>query len=568
MIVIFFNKFKKNILIGLLFILLAIVAIGVWYSPVIFKGYSAQTIGQNALLGRNVAETDFYAIENKLNITLAPSLLKEQGRLSTFGNKLTSIFYGKLFQKTGIPNANNLLLLSILLYALTFLIFTITIYYLFDLKVALVFAILYIFMPFNWYPPYHIGNNEFALLIMSLFFLFFFLGEKQEKHQCNYFIISGLFLAISGMTKEAMFLVAPAVFLYMLIKNRRSLLYVFIPFLALVCIFWLPKFKENAYIQFYSSEVSEIVQGADFPFYSHAFPDPYTYHYENKEFLQEYTDTSKMNLLQKLERLKVMQNMGIKSINIFERIFSGSLIILRHISRFISFEDIGGPFIFLLLLLGLYVLNKENKNLSLLLIYWILEAVFFMAFIAMAIRNHFSDFNWAVVLLVTLGTIEFSKIIAQYLKTTDKKRTLILAILVALIAYNLVSANHVMWSRIYDNNSNLIKEAYNEKMQEMDITDSDIIAVSFGTDDMCYMSYLNKKSYVTFRESTIEKLIDKGELQSAFDTFGVKYILGYSDGTTKKIVAAANIINISSSSIKPIAPELSRSKSWLMNVVK
>lgn len=559
---------KKILLKVIFFIAVFVFAVGVWYSPVIFKGYSAHMVSQNALLGRNVAETNLYTMENEMNITLPPALLKEQGQLSTFGNKLTSIFYGKLFQIIGIPIADNIVLVSIFIYALTLLIFTITVYYLFDLKVAAIFAILYIFLPFNWYAPYYLGTNEFSLFFLSLFFLFFFLGEKQKKYQCNYFLLAGVFLAISGIAKEAMFLIAPLILLYMWLKNRRALLYIFIPFFVLVSIFWLPKFKDNSYIQFFSLNATENVQDSDFSFYGHAYPDPYTYYYDKEAFLQEYIDIDKLSFIQKLERLKIIQNMGIDSISIFARFTSGTMISARHIFRFISFEDIGGPFIFLLLLLGLYVLKKEDENMHWLLTYWVITAILFMSFIVMASRNHFADFNLAIALLVALGTIEASKIFARYLNATNKKGAIILTLFVALIIYNLISANHVAWSRIYDGSSNLKKQAYSEKINEMNVADSDVIAVSFGAHDICYISYLNSKSYVTFREETIEKLLAKNELQAAFETFEVKYILGYSDSITEKIVEKINVVNIATDSIKPITPEISRNKSWFMNVVK
>lgn len=107
----------------LFFIVLPIIAAAVWYSPVLFKGYTVSDIGDQIILGRNVAKTGMYAMENDLNVVLSSSLIKEEAHISFTGNKLTGQLYALIFKVFGLLSWNRLILFSIILNAITLLIF-------------------------------------------------------------------------------------------------------------------------------------------------------------------------------------------------------------------------------------------------------------------------------------------------------------------------------------------------------------------------------------------------------------------------------------------------------------
>jgi hypothetical protein len=90
-------------------------AVAVWFSPILFKGYVPHDIGSPGLiLGRNLAETDEYAMESDLNVFLASSLIKEQAHPSAQGNKLTPLIYGQIFKITGPLSEEKLILFCLL----------------------------------------------------------------------------------------------------------------------------------------------------------------------------------------------------------------------------------------------------------------------------------------------------------------------------------------------------------------------------------------------------------------------------------------------------------------------
>ncbi|MBU2472869.1 MAG: hypothetical protein ABII95_02600 [Patescibacteria group bacterium] len=565
---------KKNLLITSIFLLAVfILAIVVWYSPVMFKGYSSNSPSTGSLLARNLHQSGLYSIENNLNVALSSNSIKDQSILSAGGNKLTPILYSKIFNFIGLPQVSDLILLSIFISALTLIIFTGIVLYLFNFKTALIFSLIYIFLPFNWQLPYAFSVYEFALLFLSLFFLFYFYGiAKQQEYKYLYLIISGGFLALACLSKEALLLIVPFLLVYLWLRGQKRYLFcIFIPFLILWGSVWLPDIKHNVYLQIFTTETSEKVKSADFAFYGHVYPDPYTYHFEREEFiknLQERINGDNFVLMKEIDLTRELKNMGIAEIGLVDRIRAGLTLGSRHVFRFVSLEEIGGPFILLLILLGFYTLRRENKSLYQFFVYWVSSSIFLMSFVALVGRNHLMDFNWAIALVISLGLLTLGKIVNNYFQVQNKKATIIYLVILLAVLYQLVLVNHVAWSKIYDNSNNLIIEAYSQEIRKIDIADDEIIAINLGEGTMYSLSYLTNKSVVLFRSETIENLLAKDELDFAFEQFNVKYILGYSEELSKKIVNQVNVINVASDSLKPVIPELSRNKGWLMNLLK
>ncbi len=563
---------KNNFLFISIFLLLVfILAVIVWYSPILFKGYSTHSLNINALMARNIHLTGLCSTENDLNVLLSSSLIQEQGHISACGNKLAPLLYSKIFDVIGLPEINSLIFFSILICALTLIIFTGLILYLFDFKIALVFSLIYIFLPFNWHLPHSLRDYEFALFFLSLFFLLFFYGLK-HKYSYIYLPTSGIFLVLACLFKEALFLIAPFLLLFLWFKKqKKSLFYVFIPFLIILAIFWLPNISHNSYLQMFTTQVSEKDKGANFAIYIHVYPDPYTYRFEQEEYLnktRELINNNQLVLMKEIDIIREFKNLGVWDISLFDRIRAGLMLGSRHIFRFVSLEDIGGPFIFLLILLGFYSLRQKNRYLYQFFSYWVFSAMFLMSFIILASRSHLMDFNWAIALLISLGIIFLFELISDYFDLKKKNRVFLYVALLFIVVYHLILVNHVVWSNIYDNSNNLMIQAYSREIKKLDIADSDVIALDLTSSAMYNLNYTTDKSVILFRSETIKDLLEENKLDWAFRQFGVKYILGYSDELSQKIINQTDIVNIASNSLEPVAIETSRNKGWLMNLVK
>ena len=563
------NIMKITIFVSVIFSL----AISVWYSPILFKGSLLKGAGENIILGRNLAQTGVYSSENDLNVLLSSSLVKEQGQVSTSGNKLTAVLYGKLFKTFGELNENKLVLLSIAVYALSLIIFTLIVLHLFGFKISLIFSLIYILLPFNWQQSFFIGTYEFALLFFSFFFLFYFLGLNR-KHHYFYLIPAGFFLSLACIAKETFFVFIPFFIFYLWWKNpKRYLLYVFVPFLILFSYFWLPNALGtggNTYLLLFINQTPEELESTGSGIYHH-FPDPYTYYFNKEEFLkncQNELDSQETSFFTKAGSIKSAANYGFMTPSFRERIWAGSVLFSNHISRFFSWEVIGGPFIFLLMFLGIYSLRQKNRYLLELSLGWISSVIFLLSFVILVGRSHLVDFGWILVLWITLGLTMITGIICQYFHFDKMKSRVLLLVMVLITLYSLILANHAAWDILFEGQEASLKiTVYSQKIKELNVPDESVIAVPKSVAHY-RLNYLNNKSLVIFLEETIKDLLNKGELASAFEKFKVKYVLGYPAFLTEEIIKQTQAINIADNSVEIPQIQMSPAKVWFLNLVK
>lgn len=565
---------KKSILAFIFILAIFVSAVFVWYSPVLFKGYAPYQISSGISVARNMSEAGFFSLESDLNVVLSSSLVSEKGQATGITNsQLTPYFYSGIWSLFGPFSANQLIFLDIIIEALVLVLFAILVADLFGRKVSLFFALIYIFLPFNWQMAYEVASYEVALLFVALFFIFYFQAQKDyfRKYSRFFLILSGIFLAGAIFAKEAFILLPPFLILFLLWKKRKeALLFIMIPLFLLMGVFWLPNFVKNSNLNLLPGIDKEQSQSADFSFYAHLYPDPYTYHFNKEEFLEEkFKNYDKSGVsIAKIENSKVMKNVGVKGVSFLERIKVSLVIGSRHFFRFVSLEEVGGPFVFLLLFLGLYYLKRNNWELGRFFIGWIVFSVLIMSLILLLSRSHLMDFNWAIALMITLGVLTLSQMIFGYFGVKENKLIWIQLFVLMILLYNFVLANHVVFGDLYDKTKVPKLEAYSQEIKSFNIKDEEVIALDMHGSNMYQLNYLSDKSLVMFRKNTIEKLIKENKLNEAFDKFNVKYVLGYSDDFTEKIVKSSDVKNIATSSLKPMKYSISRNKGWLMNLVK
>ncbi|MDP2947311.1 MAG: hypothetical protein Q8N88_04285, partial [Nanoarchaeota archaeon] len=249
-------KLNKKILIVFFLLAVFFLAVGVWYSPIIFKGYSFQPISQDMLLAKNYHESGIFAVQNNQSVVISSGLNKNESYQLPISKYFGSVIFAKIFDVVGVPSYNLLVLLSIILYAIVLVVFTILTMQLFGFKIAGIFSLVYIFSPLGWGLSYDLSGYSFCLLFLGISLIFYFLGAK-EREKNNFitnglfFIFSGIFLALSVFSKEVTLIFALAFFIFMVIKKlKKQLMYVFIPFAVLLIIFWLQSLLsgENRYI--------------------------------------------------------------------------------------------------------------------------------------------------------------------------------------------------------------------------------------------------------------------------------------------------------------------------------
>lgn len=566
---------NKNIWFKVLFLTAVFfLAIGVWYSPIVFKGYPTQIVSEEIVLARNYHKTGVLASQNDMSVTISSDLIREQGHPLVMSQYLRSFFYAKIFDYFGVPNYNTLVLISIILYALALVLFTILVLYLFNFKIAVVFSLIYIFIPFGWGLTLGIiGVYEFCLFFWALFFIFYFWGLKknepgQKKYAIPLFIISGIFLILSGLSKETTFVFALALFIFLLSKKfKQQLICIFVPFSCLLIIFWLPSVLsgQNRYLSLFSGRATK---ESIFSHYLHVFPDPYTYYFEKEEFLEKFKNQD-LGLLENLETKKSLANYGIGKIGIIDRFKVGNFILSKHLSRFVSLEEFGGPLITLLLILGFRYLKDKSKYIFSLSKYWLGISFLVFSYVVLVSRSHLMDFIWLFVLLVTLGWFYLIEIVKNFFRLARKKAIIFEIVIISLVLYHLVLIDHVVLGEQYDKDFMPRSLAYAGEIKKMKIQDREVIAIpdNFPNQDNT-LNYLTGKSFVIFRDSTLNKLLKEKKIKQAFETFGVKYILDYPDKLSDQIVAQTNVTNIASQSMPIEIPRVSANKSFLLNLIR
>jgi len=561
------NQISNGVKITIFALALFFLAGTLWYSPVLFKSHVHSAPG--VTLAWNLAQTGVYGAENDLNVLLSANLVQEQARISTAGNKLTQMIYAEIFKITGQLNENELVLFSIAIQALSLIIFALVVLYLFGFKISLIFSLIYILLPFNWQSANDVGMYEFALLFFALFFLLY-LGGSNQKRNYLYLIPAGIFLGLTCLSRETFFLFIPFFFVYLWWKNpKRCLLYIAVPFLILLSWLWLP--HSNSYLLLFTTKTSEELKSAESGFYTHLFPDPYTYHFNKEEFLkglQNQLEDPQTSFFTRMSLIKAAANNGFRPAGFLERLGIGAVLSSNHLARFFSLEDMGGPFIFLLMLLGIYSLRQRNKYLFGLSLGWIFSVVFLLSFVAMAGRRHLMDFNWILALWIALGLVMLCNILSQHFHFSRVKSKVLLVVIVSVTLYGLIVANHAAWDTLFEGSleNALRMTTYSQKIKELNIPDEDVIAVP---DTNYYrLNYLTNKSLVVFREETINDLLNNGELSSAFEAFNAKYIVGYPPALSEEIATKTQVINIADEAVELPKIEMSPAKVWLLNLIK
>ena len=216
---------KKVILLIIVSTILASLAIAVWYAPILFKGYNSTILDVSYLQrANNLAKTNLYSSESENNIVLSTEILSEQGVKSSAGSKLSSHLFSYIIEIFGQPTNEQVVFINSIILALALVIFSLAVYLLFGIKIYFIFSLLYIFFPPNWFIPQTLVGYQFSILFLSLFFLLLVLGSKglSKDIKINYksaslLFLSGIFVSLSALSKEALMIFLPVLFLYLFI---------------------------------------------------------------------------------------------------------------------------------------------------------------------------------------------------------------------------------------------------------------------------------------------------------------------------------------------------------------
>lgn len=561
----------KNLNKILVILSIFILAILVWNLPIIFKGYGFSDFTPDQALARNFLLTGKFSIENKKNIMLGSAQISEEGEISSRGNKLNPILGAYIYRFTGLPGQTEAIFISSIIHALALLFFALTVEKIFGKKEAVIFSLIYIFLPVIWLTVQTPLYYEFSLLFLSCaLFIYFSAGAKYKY--INYVFV-GIFFGLAFLSRDAIALFAPAFLIWLWLNNKKAILPVFSSIAAIILIFSFTfsyftgkSINNNQHLTFFNLEAKEAAY-SDFGFYGHLYPDPYTFHYKKDEFLKDAQGISNSNEIASIDMSKKLANIGESKISIWQRVKLIFILFIKHISRFFSLEDLGGPFISLFIILGLWHLYEKRNKLWQLAVFWIGSVVFLSSVVVLAQRQHMMDFGFILALLIGLGIVKLSDIIN--LKNLKISANTIILLSMAVVIYQFILSSHIAFSRGYDNSNALKLSGYKNEIEIKNISEKDIIATPITSSAIDSLNYLSDKSIVKFDKSTIVKLLEENKLDWAFKKYGVTKIMGFSPELTGQILKYTNNIeSIADNTINSINMPVSSAKSLLMNLVK
>jgi hypothetical protein len=567
------HMFKRPVFKFLIIFGMVISAIIVWYSPIIFKGYSAILPNSHMVIAKNLALTGKFSSESEKNVILSSERIAADGVTSAHGDKLTPILSGYLYRLAGLPSAERAAFYSAIISSLSLLFFVLIVWELFGFLAAVIFSGVYIFLPTVWITSINPNFMEYSLLFLAIG-LFFLFTEKIKSIKLKY-ALAGLFLALSFLSRDSMAMLAPALLIWLWVYRRRMILPLFstliVALIAFTFIFELAYGQTSNYHFSYFRGGGETAKARDFTFYGHLYPDPYTYHYEREAYLNEIKEKMiNANGIEKQNLEKRMTNVESGGISLWRHLSVAPLLFIKHFFYFISLENVGGPLIFLLALIGWLKLKIKNRPFAIFPLVWVGTAIIFMSLAALVQRNHVMDFAFVYSLLITAGILCLAEIIKEkfFAQKNHLEIRKISIFILAIVIGQLVLSGHVTLSSTYESDSALKLRAYKDKITEANTSKIDVIAAPLDNGSIYALNYLTDINVIKFDEATVNKLILENKLQSIFNEFGVTKILGFSASGTKDISRLAAVSNISDNNVTVRPSLLSVYKILLLNLIK
>jgi hypothetical protein len=268
----------------------------------------------------------------------------------------------------------------------------------------------------------------------------------------------------------------------------------------------------------------------------HFFHDPYTFHYDRDNFIEEMTN-------KKLARVAVSfaTNWGY-DVSLTERLSAYFESFTFYIKELMSLTSIGGPFIWGLILLGISQLYYINRRLLGLFISW---GVFWLGYLVYAQTGNWDHTIEIIFILVTLVGLGLFRLVNITNMSRFKKIFSGLLIFVILLAH-LAYANFWKLHDFYRSSKEEVVLNIKNKIDSQDDIDG-VYAVGIHPASTLSLNYHINHDVVYFAPQTIEKLIRSGKLQDAFDKYDVSMAVGYSSEILSKIKKELNIPTTSES---------------------
>jgi len=498
-----------------------------YYYPVHKKGFAPGASYSALAQARNFALSDTYFNESSEGVYLSSESAQEKGVPKGMTNSLTTIIYGYVFKYFGFSPG-----LPFYVAITLFSLFNVLVFWLvtrlFSTAIGFTTAMISAFLPVMTTGAIHSGFYEWGLVFFGLA-LWFYLGSKAGPFKAGKFRIltASVFFALSALARNAFAVSFVPFFLYDFFINRsykKSLIFL-LPFIVifgstLTSYSWLG--VPNGY--------TADIEHQPFGQIGHFFRDPYTYYYDRENHIKEMTEEG-------LERVAVLfADQWGYDINFSDKLSAYFDSFVFYAKESASLTNLGGPFVWGLVLLGIFQLYSMNKKLFGLLVFWSFLWFGYLIYSLTGNWDHLMEISFIVSILAGLGLYRLAKMINPERFGKFVAGFVVLVLLVAHLAY----ANFWKLHDIYrSSNEEAILNAKNKISDKENIRG--VYAVGPHIDSAQFLNYHTNNDVVYFAPSTIEKLIKTGVLKDAFDKYNISMAIGYSPEISSKIAEELKI---------------------------
>ncbi len=493
----------------------------VWMTPALLAGYPYWV---SALIprARELAETGILANDIMRLVTLLMS------------------FAGRL---VGWENIMGWASVSAGAFALALIAWWWAVKQLFDNRIAWLSMVVMGFMPMYWAESLRLEGYTFALIFLFLGFALFI--KFQKKQRLLALILSGACFGAAIASRSTFVTFLPWLVLSYLYLNKKQWKKALIQsgiYLGLAYVFFVLPLYPNALrpemspverVQVFLPSLSEKTPGE-----GHLYPDQYIFDNYREEF-DEYTKeriASEKSFLVRQEDQHYRMIFGVGDVSEIDEILNGIWLFVNILPPLVLTETVGGIFLWLLIIPGIFVLYKKKRKLLWMMLGLWLSMELIIRFILHFGRDHLIDVGWMLALFSAIGIATVSDSVKGKFKKVSV--TGISAVILIIVSLQLVQANRKLFTRLYERS--LVPQMFAATEVLKSVPDDAVIAHPRKLEYF----FFSPQTPVTIHNPTIEFLSERGELNAPFEHYGITHIMGYSEEETAKIRKQVYVQNI------------------------
>ena len=295
----------------------------------------------------------------------------------------------------------------------------------------------------------------------------------------------------------------------------------------------------------------------------HLYPDEFLFENYREEYNVEMRERiAESSFIKRQEDRNYRIIFGAGDFSFFDRISTGTWMLVNSLPDFFIMDFVGGAFLWLFILPGILIALRTRKEIVIAIAGLILSMEFLLRYVLLFTSSHLDNYMWALALLGGIGAAGIITALSKSWKLSPKKQTLLAVFVLCIISMQMLQANRKQLARMYARSN--VLEVYSATEELKKIPDDSVIAGP-RRDDLLRLS---DKKYVSVHSKTIEFLLKRGKLAEPFKLHNVTHIIGYSkeeEQLIRNVMPRIEVIEFLDGATKP---EISAFIRYLLHTIR